>query len=200
MGKNKALFLDRDGVINVDLGYVHRREAFHFQPGIFELCRAAQAQGYLLVVVTNQAGVARGYYSEADFHDLTEWMLGEFSSRQIRIERVYFCPYHPIHGKGAYKRDSPDRKPKPGMLRRAARELGIDLSKSMIIGDSDSDVAAGIAAGIPTRVLLGPERVGPHKLRVNCQTFPSLDEVRKRFFPSVDPGVRSTSLVGVANS
>src|ERR1700691_1426962 len=95
--KNKALFLDRDGVINVEQGYVHRRETFRFREGIFELCRNAQALGYLLIVVTNQAGIARGYYTELEFHDLSEWMIKRFAEEQIQIARVYFCPYHPVH-------------------------------------------------------------------------------------------------------
>jgi D-glycero-D-manno-heptose 1,7-bisphosphate phosphatase len=87
-GRNKALFLDRDGVINVDKGHVHRRESFEFIPGIFELCRAAQSLGYLLVVVTSQAGIARGYYSEADFNDLTGWMVTRFAEKRLSITRL----------------------------------------------------------------------------------------------------------------
>jgi D-glycero-D-manno-heptose 1,7-bisphosphate phosphatase len=182
--RNKAVFLDRDGVINLDHGYVYRREQFEFKPGIFKLCEAAQTYGYRLVVVTNQAGIARGYYSEADFLDLTDWMLSEFLSRRIRIERVYFCPYHPVHGQGPYKRDSPDRKPKPGMILRAQEELNIDLGDSIIIGDTLSDVMAGEAAGIPTRVLL---RTGEDQAPVPTDKyhfFNSLDEIRERFFPA----------------
>src|ERR1700757_4997313 len=96
--KYKALFLDRDGVINIDLGYVHSRSNFHFREGVFGLCLAAQALDYLLVVVTNQAGIARGYSSEAEFLGLTEWMLDRFAEQRIQIARVYYCPYHPIEG------------------------------------------------------------------------------------------------------
>ena len=98
--KNKALFLDRDGVINVERDYVHRPEEFDFREGIFGLCRAAQTRGYLVVVVTNQAGIARGYYTEAEFLDLTAWMIRNFAREEIQIARVYYCPYHPIHGVG----------------------------------------------------------------------------------------------------
>ena len=98
IGKNKALFLDRDGVINVEQSYVHSREQFHFREGIFELGRAAQRLGYTLFVVTNQAGIARGYYSEAEFLELTEWMVHQFAEQRIHIARVYYCPYHPVHG------------------------------------------------------------------------------------------------------
>src|SRR5262245_14372218 len=126
MHNNKALFLDRDGVINVEQGYVHLRDEFHFQRGIFELCRAAQALSYLMVVVTNQAGIARGYYTDSTFLELTQWMIRKFDEQQIQIARVYYCPYHPVHGVGGYRGDSPDRKPKPGMLVRAQADLNLD--------------------------------------------------------------------------
>lgn len=148
---SKALFLDRDGVINVERCYVHTREAFEFQDGIFELYRAAQELGYTLLVVTNQAGIAREYYTEADFLDLSEWMIQQFADREIRISRVYYCPFHPIHGVGKYRVDSPDRKPNPGLLLRAQAEFGLDLPSSALIGDQLSDIAAATATGINTR-------------------------------------------------
>ena len=144
----KALFLDRDGVINVEKNYVHRIADFEFMPGIFDLCTQAQALGYCLVVITNQAGIARGYYSEADYQRLTEWMLGEFRAHGITIDRVYHCPYHPTEGVGAYRRDSFHRKPNPGMILDARDALGLDLSCSVLVGDKDSDIEAGRAAGV----------------------------------------------------
>jgi D-glycero-D-manno-heptose 1,7-bisphosphate phosphatase len=152
--RNKALFLDRDGVINLEGRYVHSREDFRFQDGIFELCRAAQDLGYLLVVVTNQSGIARAYYTEAEFLELTEWMIDEFAQREIQIARVYYCPFHPLYGVGRYKYDSPDRKPKPGMLLRAREELGLDLESSILIGDKLCDMHAAEAAGVGTKILL----------------------------------------------
>ena len=142
------MFLDRDGVINVDKGYVARIEEFEFVPGIFELCRDAQRLGFTPIVVTNQAGIGRGLYSEQDFHILTEWMLAEFRARGAGIGRVYYCPDHPTAGIGRYRRDSPDRKPNPGMLLRARDDFGLDLSRSVMIGDKDSDITAGRAAGV----------------------------------------------------
>jgi len=150
----RALFLDRDGVINVEKNYVHRIEDFEFLPGIFELCATARDLGLVLLVVTNQAGIGRGYYTEADFQRLTEWMLGQFRSRGIVIERVYHCPYHPTAGIGEYRRESFDRKPNPGMILRARDELGLDLSGSILLGDKDSDMAAGRAAGVGHLLLL----------------------------------------------
>jgi D-glycero-D-manno-heptose 1,7-bisphosphate phosphatase len=145
---NKALFLDRDGVINVDRHYVHRVEDFEFVDGIFDLCARARALGHRLVVVTNQAGIARGYYGEAEFQRLTRWMRGVFEARGAPIDRVYHCPYHPTAGLGDYRRESFDRKPNPGMLLRARDELGLDLTASAFVGDKDSDMAAGRAAGV----------------------------------------------------
>jgi D-glycero-D-manno-heptose 1,7-bisphosphate phosphatase len=180
---NKALFLDRDGVINVEYGYVHLREAFQFQEGIFELCRAAQNLGYLLVVITNQAGIARGYYTESEFLDLTEWMIDKFTEQQIRIARVYYCPYHPIHGVGVYKYDSPDRKPKPGMLLRAQADFNLDLKLSLLIGDQLSDIQAAKAAGIGTTILLCSATAGTEMEDDHFYLADSLDDIRYRFFP-----------------
>jgi len=186
MLKRKALFLDRDGVINVETCYVHSREAFHFQDGIFELCRAAQVRGYILVVVTNQAGIARGYYTESEFLELTEWMVQEFAGQQIQIARVYYCPYHPIHGIGEYKRDSPDRKPNPGMLLRAQADLDLDLASSILIGDSPSDVRAGNRAGIGTTILLR-SGVANEDMQEAQYRSDSLEDIRYRFFPRPRP-------------
>lgn len=152
-----ALFLDRDGVINVDHGYVHRPEEFDFMDGIFDVARAARDQGYRLVVVTNQAGIGRGHYSEMQFHQLTDWMCQRFSEERAPIDGVYFSPYHPTAGLGEYQQDHVSRKPRPGMLLRAQRELVLDLSASILIGDKQSDIQAGIAAGIRRNLLLRAE-------------------------------------------
>ena len=144
----KALFLDRDGVINEDSGYVYRQEDFLFIDGIFDLCHTALNMGYLVVVITNQAGIARGIYSEDDFHKLNDWMVLEFQKRNIKISAVYFCPFHPDSGIGEFKQDSFDRKPNPGMFFKARDALGIDLSNSVFVGDKDSDMTAGLRAGI----------------------------------------------------
>ncbi len=156
MSPPAALFLDRDGVINVDHAYVHRREDFQFIDGIFELCRSARSRGYRIFVVTNQAGIGRGYYTEDDFHALTAWMLERFAAEGAPIDKVYFCPFHPEHGVGAYKLDSPMRKPGPGMIQQAAREFGVDLAASMLVGDMDTDIQAGVAAGIGRLLQLRP--------------------------------------------
>jgi len=182
MAPNKALFLDRDGVINVEKDYVYLRESFEFMPGIFELCHAAQSLGYLLVIVTNQAGIARGYYSESDFSDLTDWMTSRFTDRKIRIARVYYCPYHPVFGLGKYKSESPDRKPNPGMLLRAQSDLNLDLRSSILIGDKPSDIQAGSAAGVGTRVFLTSERFKAPPPTISCHVSSSLDGIRSTLF------------------
>jgi D-glycero-D-manno-heptose 1,7-bisphosphate phosphatase len=178
--RQKALFLDRDGVINIDRGYVHRPEDFEFREGIFELCRAAQRLDYLLLVVTNQAGIARGYYTEAEFLELTEWMAGKFADEQVHIARVYYCPYHPVDGVGTYKYDSPDRKPKPGMLFRARDDFDLDLASSVLIGDKLTDVNAAHAAGVGTRILLGV--VDADSIATGCHALETLDDIRRKFF------------------
>ncbi len=152
----KALFLDRDGVINIEKNYVWRVEDFEFLPGIFELCALAQGLGFLPIVITNQAGIARGYYTEADFQRLNEWMLGEFRVRGIEIGYVYHCPYHPTAGIGEYRRESFDRKPNPGMILKARRDFGLDLSRSVLVGDKDSDIEAGRAAAVGYIIKLDP--------------------------------------------
>ena len=149
----RALFLDRDGIVNLDHGYVHTHEATEWVPGIFDLCRTARAAGYLLVIVTNQAGIGRGYYDEAQFRAYSEWMHARFVEYGAPLAAIYFCPCHPVAGIGRYLRDCECRKPAPGMLLRAARDLGIAPEDSVLIGDSASDIQAAQAAGVRLAVL-----------------------------------------------
>lgn len=144
----KALFLDRDGVINIDHGYVHLPEQTEWVPGIFDLCKLAVDQDYLLVVITNQAGIARGFYDEQAFDSYSAWMRQQFLERGVPIAAIYHCPHHPEHGIGALRTECDCRKPKPGMILRAQRELDLDLRASALIGDMPSDLEAGRAAGV----------------------------------------------------
>ena len=150
--KKPTLFLDRDGVINIEKNYLHKKEDFEFIDGIFELCQFYQDKGYLIVVVTNQSGIARGYYSESDFAKLSSWMIDAFSSKGIKISHVYHCPHHPdISG------ECECRKPHPGMLLKAAKEFNIDLSKSLLVGDSERDVVAAHRAGVQETYLFSAD-------------------------------------------
>ena len=151
---NKALFLDRDGVINHEVGYLHLAQDVRWVEGIVPLCLTAQSLGYKLVVVTNQSGIARGMYTEQQFHDLMLWMRSKLAGSGVTIDAVYFCPYHPEHGVGDYKREHEDRKPGPGMLLRAAHDLQLDLSQSILVGDRCSDVAAANSAHLRCAFLL----------------------------------------------
>jgi D-glycero-D-manno-heptose 1,7-bisphosphate phosphatase len=150
----KALFLDRDGVINQEIGYLYRPADVRWVEGIFPLARTAAELGYSLVVVTNQSGIARGLYTQHDFHALTLWMEREFIAQGAPLAAVYHCPFHPEHGIGAFRREHEDRKPAPGMLLRAARELSLDLAQSVLVGDRCSDLAAAHAAGLRQAFLL----------------------------------------------
>jgi D-glycero-D-manno-heptose 1,7-bisphosphate phosphatase len=150
----RALFLDRDGVVNEEVGYLHRAEEVRFVDGIFSLCRTAAGLGYRLIVVTNQAGIARGYYSELDFEALMEFMRGELRVEGVELDAVYYCPFHPEHGVGKYKREHDDRKPGTGMLQRGAREFGVELSESVLVGDRCSDMGAANAAGLRQAFLM----------------------------------------------
>ena len=153
----RALFLDRDGVINVDRGYVHRPDQVAFVDGIFDLCAAARDSGWLTIVATNQAGIGRGLYTESQFLEFTGWMHGEFERRGVPLSATYYCPHHPVSGRGPYLLDCPCRKPAPGMLQRAIADFAIDAAGSWLVGDKAGDIRAGRAAGVGTCLLLGPD-------------------------------------------
>lgn len=136
---NKALFLDRDGIINEDTKYLHKAEDVVFIDGIFELCRTAQQKGYILIVVTNQAGIARGYFTEKDVLTLHEWMKKQFAEKGIQIRAFYYSPYHPSGVIEQYKKDSDCRKPKPGLFIQAVKDHNIDINQSLMVGDKQSD-------------------------------------------------------------
>ena len=157
----RALFLDRDGIINHEVGYLYRSVDVLWVDGIFSLSRAAISLGYKLVVITNQSGIARGFYSETDFHALMAFISAEFLAQGAPLSAVYFCPFHPTHGVGPYKKEHPDRKPGPGMLLRAAADLSLDLPNSILLGDRCSDLAAANAAHLRQAFLLLGTEPGP---------------------------------------
>jgi D-glycero-D-manno-heptose 1,7-bisphosphate phosphatase len=144
-----ALFLDRDGVLNEDPGYVHRWEDFHWIPGAREAVAAFNAAGWWVFVVTNQSGVGRGYYSEADVHALHDQMSRSLAEIGGRIDAYYYCPDHPEAAQAAYRHpDPPNRKPNPGMLLQAMADWPVDPSRSLMVGDKDADLEAARRAGV----------------------------------------------------
>ena len=150
---NKAIFLDRDGTLNIDYGYVHEIDNFKFIDGAIDALRELKKMGYMLVLVTNQSGIARGYFSEEQFLQLTEWMDWSLAEQDVDLDGIYYCPHHP-EGKGEYKEDCDCRKPKPGMLLQAIKELKIDPTQSIMVGDKVEDLKAGIGAKVKMNVLV----------------------------------------------
>ncbi|MFZ5812747.1 MAG: D-glycero-beta-D-manno-heptose 1,7-bisphosphate 7-phosphatase [Thermodesulfobacteriota bacterium] len=150
----RAVFLDRDGVLNEDRNYLWKPEDFVLLPGAVEALSRLQAAGFLLVVVTNQSGIARGFYTEQDYQNLTAYMRGLLEGYGIRLAGVYHCPHHPMHGKGPYRVSCGCRKPQPGLILRAGEELGIDVRRSFLVGDKQSDMEAGRTAGVGRCILV----------------------------------------------
>lgn len=156
--ENKAVFLDRDGTINIDKNYLYKTEEFEFVEGAVEGLKILYDLGYKLIVVTNQAGIGRGYYTEEDLKKLNNYMEEKLLQEGIKIEKCYYCPHHAEHGIGKYKIDCECRKPKPGMLLEGIKEFNINPEKSYMIGDKLSDAEAGINAGVkPIIVKTGKE-------------------------------------------
>jgi len=149
----KALFLDRDGVINKEKNYLYKKNDFEFIDGIFELCKYFQKRNYYIIVVTNQSGIARGYYSDKEFLDLSQWMEKKFLENNVIIDKIYYCPHHPD-----FSQNCNCRKPKPGMILQAQEELNIDLKHSIMVGDKERDIEAAINAGISETYLFNEER------------------------------------------
>lgn len=186
----KAAFLDRDGVINVDPGYVHRIEDFEFVAGTLEASRELVRRGWVLVVATNQSGIGRGLYTVQDFHALTDWMRARFEQSGAPLAGVYHCPHHPTDAIDGFRTRCDCRKPKPGMLLQAARELSLDLAESILFGDKCEDLLAAQAAGLAHRVLLGKDgRIAP---RGDCA--PGLATAR---FTSLHDAVASRELAPI---
>ncbi len=149
-----AVFLDRDGVINVDHGYVSNQDDFEYIDGVFEAAKALQQQGYLLVMVTNQSGIARGYYTEQDFLTLTEWMDWNFVDKGVEFDGLYYCPHHSEGIVDKFTQQCGCRKPQPGMFLSAKQELDIDMTRSVMVGDKAADMQAASGAGVGCKILV----------------------------------------------
>jgi len=143
----KVVFLDRDGVINKEVGYLHKIEDFEFIDGVFDACLYFQSLSYQIIIVTNQSGIERGYYSENDFHIVNNWMLEQFKDQEIDILDVFFCPHGP-------ESNCDCRKPKPGMFNQANDKHDINIKNSWMIGDKEADIQAANAAGIQNTILV----------------------------------------------
>lgn len=144
-----AAFLDRDGVLNIDDGYVFRPEDLRLVEGAAAAVRRLNEAGLRVIVVTNQSGVARGYFSEAEMHGFNAHLAATLAKAGARLDAIYACPYHPEGVVPRYRLDHPDRKPRPGMILRAMAEHAIDPARSFLIGDKESDIEAARQAGIP---------------------------------------------------
>ena len=154
-----AAFLDRDGVINLDRGYVHRWEDFEFVPGAVDAMRRLEAAGYALVVVTNQSGVARGLYGERELELLGEQLRAHLADAGVHLAAIEYCPHLPQASVAAYAVACDCRKPAPGMILRAARALQLDLARSVLFGDKPTDIEAGRRAGVGRSFLLATDGV-----------------------------------------
>ena len=143
----KTIFLDRDGVINKEKNYLYEIDEFEFINGIFDACNYFENLGYRIIIITNQSGISRGYYSLSDFQKVTKWMLGQFKEKNINILDIFHCPHAPDFNCDC-------RKPKPGMFLKAKDKHNIDMKKSWLIGDTEIDVIAANAAGIENTILV----------------------------------------------
>lgn len=172
----KAVFFDRDGVINRDYGYVGTRDRFEFLPQVPESLAALKKMGYLTVLVTNQSGIARGMFTIEDFESLTEYMQHELGTYEAAFDGVYFCPHHPKAQIAAFRCACSCRKPKPGMFFWAQKELDIDLEHSIMVGDHASDIEAAQSAGIKKLILVGDHLATDGPKVPQAQRFADLEQ------------------------
>ena len=143
----KTIFLDRDGVINKEINYLHKIEDFEFIDGVFEACQFLQSLEYKIIVITNQSGISRGLYTNNDYQIITKWMVSQFMKNNISILDTFHCPHLPDSGCNC-------RKPKPGMLLNAKNKYDIDMNQSWMIGDKETDITAAISSGINNTILV----------------------------------------------
>ena len=143
----KTIFLDRDGVINKEINYLHKIEDFEFIDGVFEACQYLQSLEYKIIVITNQSGISRGLYTKNDYQIITKWMVSQFMKNNISILDTFHCPHLPDSGCNC-------RKPKPGMFLEAKKKYNINMPESWMIGDKETDITAAISSGITNTILV----------------------------------------------
>ena len=177
MGGNKAVFLDRDGTINIDKNYLYKQEDFEYIDGAVEGLRLLYDMGYLLVIITNQSGIARGYYSEEDYFKLDSWLKNDLLDKGVKIAGSYYCPHLPEGKVKAYAKDCDCRKPKTTLFWQATRELEIDMDKSFAIGDKTRDLSICNESGVKG-ILLGDETVNDSNYHV-CINWKEITEFIK---------------------
>lgn len=198
-----TVFLDRDGTLNVDHGYVHSSAQFEFIPGVPQALQRLQQAGLRLIVVTNQSGVARGYYPESAVAALHAHMDRCLSTFAVHISAYYYCPFHPDYGDAHYRRASPDRKPGIGMFERAQQEFAIDVERSFMVGDTLSDMLFAQRAGLqPILVQTGQGAANTVEPRLPPQTWVVTDlsaathrilQLQPPANPGTEPGAGSSN-------
>ena len=160
---NKALFLDRDGVINKDFHYVYRINDIEFIDHIFDLVKFANQLGFIVIIVTNQAGISRGIFTEKEFIELMEWILSQFKKKKALITDYYYCPYHPNFQNKKYEIFKNDRKPKPGMFLKAKEKYNINMHESILIGDNITDMMAGEKAKLGKLIYFSKTKINKYE-------------------------------------
>lgn len=173
----KAVFIDRDGVINVEKNYVHKIEDFSFIPGTFSALRILKSLNFRLIIITNQSGIARGFYTKADVDELHRYMLNILKENEVEIDAVYICPHHPEGKIDRFAVNCGCRKPNPGMILSAKDRFNLDLKESILVGDKISDINAGINAGIGLNILVESGHLINIDEKMKCNyVFPNLQK------------------------
>ena len=176
--RRRVIFLDRDGVLNKDKGYLFKPNEFEFIDGVLTFLSKAQMRGYEFILITNQSGIGRGYFSEQDFLSLMTWVKRELANRGLKILDFFYCPHHPEFGIGKYKRNSFDRKPNPGMILKAIKRYDIDETQAILIGDRSSDILAGTRANVGRLYfLMSPEHKVEPRLRTICSEIKNFEAI-----------------------
>ena len=165
----KTIFLDRDGVINKEVNYLYKIDSFEFIDGVFDACLYFQKIGYKIIIISNQSGISRGYYTEKDYHTLNQWMLNKFKDKGITILDTFYCPHGP-------KSNCECRKPKPGMFIEAKIKHNIEMKHSWMIGDKETDIKAANLAGITNTILV---RSGHIIYKSNSKSKFTIDSIKQ---------------------